>query len=119
MKPQCKQVLGILADGRWHSGNDINAAHIKDDRKRISEINDEFPGRIESRPVKGSRVLQRRDTFVVERRRNAVMAEIRRVRDELYENPTAVVYITGIQFTSSKVAFYSDEDIFERVEATR
>ena len=119
MKPQCKQILDILADGRWHSGRELHDAYINDVRKRISEINAEFPGRIEKQKVKGSSLLMRRDTHAVEIRKDKVMAEIRRVRDELYVNPTAVVYIDGMQFTSSKVAFYGDEDIFNRLEARR
>jgi hypothetical protein len=54
---QQSAVLAILADGRWHPVEEFMAAHIPDYRKRLSEIGQMFPGRLDSRyrirPAKG------------------------------------------------------------------
>ncbi len=43
-------VLAILEDGRWHPVEEFMAAHIPDYRKRLSELNTMFPGRLDKRP---------------------------------------------------------------------
>jgi hypothetical protein len=54
---QQSAVLAILADGRWHPVEEFMARHIPDYRKRLSEIGEAFPTRLDSRyrirPAKG------------------------------------------------------------------
>jgi hypothetical protein len=33
------KILELLADKKWHCGNEITKLYLKDDRKRISELN--------------------------------------------------------------------------------
>lgn len=36
---QQTKILNLLEDYQWHCGNEITQLYIKDDRKRISELN--------------------------------------------------------------------------------
>lgn len=40
LTPQHKQILNILSDGQFHCGTVFINCYIKDDRKRISELNE-------------------------------------------------------------------------------
>lgn len=40
LTPQHKQILNILLDGQFHCGTVFINCYIKDDRKRISELNE-------------------------------------------------------------------------------
>ena len=39
MKSHHKKILALLSDKKWHCGSEITDLFIKDDRKRISELN--------------------------------------------------------------------------------
>ena len=123
--PMQQRIIDQLADGRWHhSWQFVTKANMVDYRRRLTELNEKFPGRFESRFRKahkgqGGPSKDWIDTWARDKVRKEIRGEVYRAKQDMDMNrkgtDTAAIRMTTM--TLGKLAFHDIDYITDIVTA--